>query len=375
MPLDFDIPHREIERRKETIRRLWNYQEVDHIPVCFDFVYNPWGFTVREELTEKEKQLKLRLYNIKKGLSEMPDDYIPGIFVNIGCVGVDVAYGGDIYWSANPNQSPYIKGPVLRKPEEVFVLPKPNVQSDGMFPMFLEWMKYVVRETEGQIPISGLDNNGITGVANDLFGAENFYMMLLDNEDAIRHLLDMISDTIVEFTDECIKIVGGIDNMTSTDWFYFWCPEGKKGHVSCDASANYGPDLFYKYDIPYNNKVIKKYGQGLLHNCGPNPCGTVYLEHVQKLAGVNLAYKYSKDDFPKLKKPYRGRGIIYIIFDNETPEEALEGWKETMEVLAPDVISIPIVFISEETEDVPRLYERYMKVGIEYARRLWKAGG
>jgi len=373
--LDFDIPEKEIERRRENIRRVWNYQEVDHIPVCFDLGYNPWGITVREELTSKKAQLKLRLHNIKKGLAEMPDDYIPGIFLNVGCVGVDIAYGADIHWDDNPEQTPYIKSSVLGKPEDVFSLVKPDVKKDGMFPMFLDWMRYFFKETEGRIPVSGMDNNGITGVAHDLLGSSNFYMALIDNEEAIHHLLNLISDTIVDFTDECIEIAGGIDNMTSTDWFYFWCPEGKKGHVSCDASANYGPDLFRKYDIPYNNKIIEKYGSGLLHNCGPNPCGPIYLDHSQQLSGVNLAYKYSRDDFPQLKDTYRGKGVVYIIFDNETPEEALEGWKETMEVLAPDVISIPIVFVAEETADIPHLYDQFLKVGREYARRMWKSGG
>lgn len=371
--LSFDIPENLIEKRRENIRKVWEYREVDHIPVCFDLVYNPWGYSIREELTDKEKQLKLRLYNIEKALKEMPDDYIPGMFINIGCVGVDIAYGAQIHWSDNQDQTPYINGPVLSKPEDVYSLHKPDVKKDGLFPMFLEWLKYFVGETEGKIPVSGLDNNGITGVAHDLLGANNFYMMLLDDGDAARHLLDMISDTIIDFADECVRTAGGIENMTSIDWFYFWCPEGKKGHVSSDPSANYNADLFYKYDVPYNNKVMEKYGPGLLHNCGPNPCGPVYLNHSRQLAGVNLAYKYSKDDFPALKKPYAGKGIVYIIFDNESPEEALAGWRETMEVLAPDVISIPIVFVAEETEDVPGLYKKFRKVGEEYARRMWKS--
>ncbi len=371
MALKFDIPHGEVERRKDVVRRVWDYKEVDHIPVCFDLKYNPGGITVREELTDKEKQLELRLYNIEKSINEIPDDYIPSCFLNIGCVGVDVAYGAEVFWE-DEARNPYIKKEVINKTEDIFKLQKPDVRKDGMFPMFLDLMKYVIKETEGYIPVSCLDNNGITGVACDLLGADRFYMMLLDDEAAMKHLLDMISDTIIEFTDVCIEIAGGINNVTSTDWFYFWTPEGRKGHVSCDASANYGPQMFKKYDIPFNNKIFEKYGAGLLHNCGPNPCGLEYPEHSQNLAGVNLAYKYSKDDFARMKKAYSGKNIIYIIFDNESPEEALSGWKTAMEILSPDVISIPIVFIAEETDDIARLYERYLKVGKEYARRVWR---
>ena len=372
MKLDFDIPTQEIERRKENVRRVWNYEEVDHIPIWFDLGFNPWGYTVRDELTDKEKQLRLRLYSIQQSLELIPDDYIPSVFINIGCVGVDNAFGLPVHWSDNPDQTPYAKGPLIGNPEDVYNIQKPDIHRDGMFPQFLDFLTYFLKELDEQVYVSGLDNNGILGVAHDILGADNFYLTMVDDPQKIDHLAGLITETIIEFTEEVIRLAGDINRLASSDWFYFWCPEGKKGHVSSDTSANYQTDFFNRFDVPFNNKVVRKFGPGLLHNCGPNPCGPDYLNHDPPLSGVNLAYRYSKDDFPALKEPYRHKGVIYIIYDNETPEEALHTYGEVMEILAPDVIAMPIVFIPDESTDVPRLYEQFLSISKEYARRIWR---
>jgi hypothetical protein len=91
-----------------------------------------------------------------------------------------------------------------------------------------------------------------------------------------------------------------------------------------------------------------------------------------QISGVNLAYRYSKDDLHTFKEPFKRRGIIYLLFDNETPFEALTEYEKVMNVLAPEVIALPVVFISDPEIDVTSLYREFLKVSKEYARRLWK---
>ena len=102
MALTFDLPHAEIERRRESIRRVWNYKEVDHIPIQFQLQYNPFHYSMREEIEDMRKQLELRLHNIERSLALIPDDYIPTLFINVGCVGISEAFGCGIHWGDNP---------------------------------------------------------------------------------------------------------------------------------------------------------------------------------------------------------------------------------------------------------------------------------
>jgi len=50
----------------------------------------------------------------------------------------------------------------------------------------------------------------------------------------------------------------------------------------------------------------------MLHNCGPNPCASEYLDRDPPIKAVDLAYSYSKNDLPALREAFKGKGIIYF---------------------------------------------------------------
>ena len=368
--LEFDIPEKEIERRKQVIRDVWEYKKVDHIPVMMSVDYNPWGYTMHDELYNREKQLKLRLNSVKNSLELIPDDYIPSMFINIGCVAIASALGAEIYYGENEQQTPGVRKPIINKIEDIYKLKMPDPRKDGMIAEYIGRLKYFLEETEHKIAVSGLDMNGPVAVASDILGSELLYTMMYEAQEDLIYLLNFTTDVIMKITDVSIEEAGGIEHFASTDFFWLWCPEGKKGHVSSDLCASYSPELFRSLDIPVNNRIFRKYGGGLLHNCGPNPCVYEYLNHEPSISGVNLAYKYSCGDLAKFKKAFKGKGIIYFFYE-ENPQEALAQYRETMELLAPDVIAIPVVSVTDPAQDVARLYEDFYNVSREYARRIW----
>jgi len=184
--MDFDIPIKEIERRKQVIRDVWEYKKVDHIPVMLTVNSNPYGYTMHEELLSKEKQLQLRLASVKRTLELIPDDYIPTMFANAK-----------------------------------------------------------------------------------------------------------------------------------------------------------------EFAIPVNSGIFQKYGPGMLHNCGPNPCVEHYLEHNPEICGADLSFKYSRDDLPKFKKIFRRKGILYLGMDFSSEEQTIADYQYIIDSLSPVVIAIPSVIIDE----------------------------
>lgn len=378
MMLDFEIPVREIEKRKQRIRDVWNYKKVDHIPVMLQLYSNPYGYTMHDEIFSKEKQLQLRLASVRKTLELVPDDYIPGIFVNMGCVGIENALGMEIYYGETSQQTPGVRGRLLQNVEDIYKLKPIDPYKDGIIPQFLERMRYFLEETGYQIPVSCLDMNGPMPIAMDIIGSENLLLGMYEFPDDIKYLLDFTMENILRVTEACIEAAGGVDNITCTDFCDFWFPEGKKGHVSDDVCAMYKPDMFKEFSIPVNNKIFRKYGPGTLHNCGPNPCVDYYLEHSPNIAGVDLSYQYSKNDLPGFRKPFKGRGIIYLGIGYANHNQALSDYRYIMDSLAPDVIAIPNFMIDESSiasgECVPgKLYEDLRRLSEEYAARMeWR---
>jgi hypothetical protein len=357
----------EIERRKENIRRVWDYKRVDHIPIMMRVVSNPWGYTTQEHFLDAEKQFQLEFESVRLSLQMVPDDYIPSMRVDVGCVVIESALGAEIVFGDDPNQTCNVKEPILHSVEDIYSLKIPNPHTDGLVPEGLRRIKMFTERTDGQVYVSCLDMGGAMNVAFTLLGGVQFYMMSYDHPEALHHLASFITDCFILFAEECIKSAGGIEHVTSTDFPYIWQPEGRKGHCSDDICAQFSPEFFNTFSKPYNNRIFARFGGGMLHNCGPNPCAREYLWHDPRIYAVDLAYDYSKNDLPVFKEAFKGQGIIYLYMPADPNE-----YRRVMEILAPDVIAIPEVSVSPD-QDVEGLYKAFLAVSKEYAARMnWR---
>ena len=88
----------EIERRKERVRRVWHYQQVDHIPIMLQVRSNPWGYTTREHFLDGDKQFQLECEQVRLSLAMVPDDYIPSMRPDVGCIVIESALGALDTW-------------------------------------------------------------------------------------------------------------------------------------------------------------------------------------------------------------------------------------------------------------------------------------
>jgi len=331
---------------------------------------------MRDELFSKEKQLDLRLACIKRTLDFGLGDYIPGMFVNMGCIGIESALGMEIHYGDSPEQMPGICEYLLDGFDRIGELKLINPNTDGMIPEFLERVRYFTNQTEHKIPVSCLDMNGPMPISIDIVGSENFLMGMYNQPEELEYLLSFVVDNIILVTDACIEAAGGVDNITCTDFCDMWFPEGKKGHVSDDVCAMYKPEFFERFSIPVNNRIFEKYGPGLLHNCGPNPCVSQYLNHTPRISGADLAYKFSKEDLPTFRKAFAGQGVIYLGLYCSSHEEYVCEYRHIMDALAPDVIAVTQINIDENLIlsgkiDPVKLHKELYKLSKEYARCIW----
>ena len=70
-----------------------------------------------------------------------------------------------------------------------------------------------------------------------------------------------------------------------------------------------------------------------------------------------------------IKKVCRKRAIIYLIEFPSRLQQAIDTFGEVMELMAPDVVVIPVLTVT--TQDEPEvLYRRMREISEEYARRM-----
>lgn len=243
----------------------------------------------------------------------------------------------------------------------------------GLMPENVRRLRYHTQNLPPDVYITGIDSGGPLNTIRDLLETNLLYTGFYDNPGAMHYLLDIVTDLHLQIYRTVVRAVGGTERMTTIDFDPVWAPEQHKGFVSDDVCATVGPDIFREFGIPYNNRLLVPWGHGVMHNCGPNPCKHLYLEHEPKLKGLNLAYKYSQADFPELREFFAGWGVFTILYDNEfEPGEMLDSFRNTMETLAPDVVAIPCVFVDDSwhDDDVVDLYWQMRQISEEYAASM-----
>jgi hypothetical protein len=378
MGLTLDIDGKEVEGRKETLRRLWRYRRVDHIPVgvwCDDFS----RYSMREQCEDGRLQVEIMTGNLQKCWRAFPDDYIPHVRVWPGYMTVASMFGMETFWSDDPNQPPGVRGHLIRDISRVYALPRPDPRGDGLMPHNLKWLGHCREIFPETVSFTGIDLGGPINTAKDLLEANLLYTAFLDAPREMHHLLALAADVQIGCYREIVRAAGGESRLTCVDCDPVWAPEGLKGFVSDDVCSSFGPRVFEAFSMPYNNRLFREFGGGRLHNCGPHPSAGLYLRHEPVCAGLNCSFAYSRAGFPVLKEAFRQKGIVEINFDNgETPEQVIEGYRNSAEALAPAVAAIPVLLINEtwSVDDIRETYLRLRRISEAYAAEIdWACDG
>ena len=358
----------ELARRKDLHRRLWAGQPLERIPVDVR-VSVPTNYTTREQFQDGDKQLEVALASALATWELVPSsDCIPAMRPDVGCSCLASAFGAEYYWGDNPNQTPGIKAPILTDLEaQVEALPVPDPYRDGWLPEGLRRIRLFAEAGEGFIPVSLLDAAGGVNVAADLLGVTELLTAFYTAPEALHKLLDKIQELYAATIRAGIAAAGGEENITTTDFPDFWFPEGLKGHVSDDISANFGPSIYAEFSAPYHARIFREFGAGGLHNCGPNPCHEAYVAHEYSPRALDLADTYSHNDLPKFKRSLKGKAFIYLSWDGAG--EPVAWYREIMELMTPDVIVVP-VFTLKPQDEPEALCRRLRPIAEEYARRM-----
>jgi len=367
-----DIDHSEIERRRETVRRVWEYRRVDHIPIGVwldDFS----RYSLREQCENGLVQFEVNVGCINRCLRCLSDDYIPCARIWPGYMTIGTMFGIPLHWSDNPNQAPGLMEHPIRDMEQVHSLRMPDPEQDGLMSHNLRWLQFFSENLPTDVCLTGIDLGGPMNTVKDLLDTNLLYTAFYDNPGEYHILLKRVTDLQIRCYEAVVRAVGGIDRLTCIDFDPLWAPEERKGFVSDDVCASFGPNIFREFSLPYNNCIFRRFGGGRIHNCGPHPSIGLYLGHDPEIRGLNCSWRYSKPELPAMKEHFRGRGIVELNFDfGESFEEIVRGYDTAADKLAPDVIAIPLVFLNETWTDsaITELYSALREISERYAREM-----
>lgn len=361
----------ELARRQQLYRDLFAGKPLERLPVDVRVsVPSPVPCTLQEQFRDGEKQLAAALANALATWEHAPSsDCIPAMRPDVGCSCLASALGAEYFWGDDPNQTPGVKNKLLTLDglaEQVAALPTPDPQCDGWLPEGLRRIRRFAEAGEGFIPVSLLDAAGGVNVAADLLGMTELMLAFYDQPEGVHALLAKIQALYAATIRAGIDAAGGEGNITTTDFEDVWYPEGWKGHVSDDISAGFSPEIYAEFSAPYHARIFREFGAGGLHNCGPNPCHAAYVAPPLSPRSLDLSDPYSHGDLPKFKESLKGRAFIYLFYGGGEPP--VDWYRNIMDLMAPDVIVVPVFFVSPA--EAEPLCCALRTISTEYARRM-----
>ncbi|MCL4415595.1 MAG: hypothetical protein M1365_02670 [Actinobacteria bacterium] len=384
--IDFEINYIEIEKRKERIRKIWQYKQVDHIPIGIYIIDNKERFTRKERETEKKKNLRFDLNSIKKSLSLLSDDYIPFLKPEVGCTTVPTILGCKVSYTEQFENYSTVKEPIIHSIEDLERLDIPRDENEiikkGLMPGNLEKIDYYKAVTKGSIDMTGIDIGGVLCGSVDLMDSNLFYMSLIFLLKGLLNYLEKLSNLYVKVQEILTGEIGDLNKMTNIDWDVSWYPEGHKGYLSDDPCANFGISTFETFSKPFNKKIYDRFGYGGFHNCGPHPCASAYIQYDEKDAGkkvkaVNCSLQFTYKELDKYISTFSGsETILYFLFEEEfyDPKKAIELYRElTDKGIKYNVVcvpSYPLDASSHSDDDIRDIYKEFLKISKEYALSL-----
>ncbi len=365
-----------IEAARQRLRDVWACRPVDHIPV-FIRISGRSGYTRRDIINSDELQYQVNRANLERSLRVLPDDYLPYARVWFGYMTLATMFGLPVEWSDDPDQAPGVGHPLITDMDQVYNLKLPTDDA-GLMADNLRVQRMFAERFPSWVCLTGFDLGGPLNTCRDLVETNLFYLAFVDQPEAMHHLLDLVTDVQIRGYAAGVEAAGGLDRMTCVDMGQIWAPEGHKGFVSDDVCATLSPEMFETFSKPYNSRLYARWPGGLLHNCGPHPAVDCYLDHAPPINGLNCSFRYTRPWFQRLRSAFAGRGLVQVMFDNgESAGEMLAGFREMMEIFAPDVVALPMPIVNDSWSDaeISDLYEAMREVGREYAANMrWRTG-
>ena len=222
----------------------------------------------------------------------------------------------------------------------------------------IDLLKYMADKTHGEIPIRiGYVQNPL-GILDMMWETSDFYVSLMEEEQAVHKALDIITDTLAEYLFQMLNIG---DFIVPVSWPYIWAPKEKGVYLADDTMSMISPEMYEEYGVTYNNRISDAFGGVMLHSCATKE---KYFNSIMKhrnIRSINFAAQYSSS-MESIFSYFGGKIVViphYCHTDNPQIGTVTEFLERVIKCWKPDTPAI--IYIMEEPGRLKqqRVYDLY----------------
>jgi uroporphyrinogen-III decarboxylase len=256
------------EKQWSTLHDVIQGKELKPIPVGF-IIDSPWlpnwyGINILDYFTSDDLWFNANL----KAINTFPEIiFLPGFWSEYGMCSEPASFGSI---SSFPlNEFPHAKKNILSI-EDIGRISRPDPGRDGLTPLIINRLKLNRKRIEDSgHRIYFSVSRGPLNIASYLMGVQEFLTGMIMNPEEIHHLLDKITDFLVDWHELQRKAIPTIDGILVLD----------------DIIGFIGEEEFKEFGLPYFKKIYDRdVSIRCFHNDADYRSSTKYLPEI----GINL---------------------------------------------------------------------------------------
>lgn len=382
-PVEFDLDPAVVEDARELTRRVWRYLEVDRVPVIVD-LGPECDESVHDVLRDDEAWFNSAVRRIERSLRLLQDDYIP-VFEPpwAGYFSTPAMLGAELWWEEDPDSWPAVKSPPVRDLEALGVLEPPDVAASAHFMRILRRLATARDCLPPAVAIGGVDMMSPLGDLQVMMDQTLMFLSMKRHPEALHRACDVLTTTQEAVQEATLEAVGDESRLAGLTNWPIWRPEGAKVLVTDDVAGLLSPAMYEAFDKPYGDRLLRRYGGGLRHVCGPHPALSLYMTEDPPVHGLNCAYRFSCEVLAELKQAMGPRAVetcgrrghLEVMFERDMPlPSVVEAFRGLADVLAPDVVAIPYCQVASDgsvsDDEIAAFGAAMRRVAGEYAGRM-----
>ena len=291
--------------------------------------------------------------------------------------------GAELWWEEDADSWPAVRTPPVRDLDALARLEVPDVHASPHFRNVLRRLAIARDCLPPDVAIGGVDMMSPLGDLQGIMDQSLLFVSMKRAPEAIRRACEVITVTQEAAQEAALEAVGGEARLAGLSNWPIWRPEGAKVLVTDDIAGLLSPAAYAAFDKPYGDRLLRRWGGGLRHVCGPHPALSLYVTSEPPVYGLNCAHRFSRAAIAELKEEMGRRALeqhgrrahLEVMFERDMSLTDIVGaFRGLAEALAPDVVAIPYCQVASDnsvSDDAIATFAREMRrVAEAYAKSV-----
>jgi hypothetical protein len=304
---------------------------------------------------DMKASLEWQLGGLKKGMAfeaDVPNFLEP--WYGIGTIAG--AFGVDYIW--NRGQAPAVR-PKFKSAQEALDYNTIPVSQSSIGKHTLDMIDYFIEKTGGRLPMSLTDTQSPLNIACNIVDMSGIFFEMFDYPEAVKKLLHLLADLLVDFTNEQIRHIGR--SLVWPGHGFPSCRDFEGLGMSDDNALMISTEQYLEFAVGAVESAGKHFGGLAFHSCGNWSEKADMVKKMPQLRMVDGAFSAATDPAPNPPEPFAeafaNTGISVnarIVGNPDTVADIVKRlWKQGMKLIVTTYCRTP----EEQAEVYNRIHE------------------